>query len=108
MLFAFAYMASLQHGICIGTGLLSVEGLYGQGICPICDLGAGNTLDSLDPHTFDLFNIQLAFAAHTDNIGFFPVHPVLLDELVKAVGITRFQAYQGLSLQFGGFNHIFA
>src|SRR5699024_6755532 len=88
MILSLTDMAPLQHSVLVGTGLLSIKGLDLQSLCLVFDLGSLDTLDSLDAQTPDLFNIQLSFASHTDDIGFISVYPVLFQKLLKAVCIT--------------------
>ena len=88
MVFALAHMASLQHCVCIGTGLFSVDRIDRQRFRLILDLCAGDTLDSLDAHRFDLLDIKLSFASHTDDICFLAVYAVLFHQFLEAVCIS--------------------
>ena len=98
VLFSFAYMAALQHCILVSDCFVTIDCGNVKFFTIIGKLSAGNALDSLDAHFTKLLHIQLAFTANTDNVGFFTVYTVLLDQLVEAVGITRLQTDKGFSL----------
>ena len=91
-------MAALQHSIFVSYCLVAVDCGNVKCFTIIGKLSAGNALDSLDAHFTKLLHIQLAFTANTDNVGFFTVYTVFLDQLVKTVGITRLQTDKGFTL----------
>ena len=105
MLFALTYMASFQHCIFIGNSFAAINCFNFKVLAIISKLCSGDFLDSLDSHFAKLFHIQLTFAAYTNNIGFFTVYPVLFNQLVKAVCVTRLQTDKGFSFQLGSFDH---
>ena len=98
VLFSLAYMAALQHCILVGYGLVTIDCRNMKLLTGICKLCSGNTFDSLDSHFAKLLHIQLSFTANTNNIGLFTIHTMFLDQLVKAVGITRLQTDKSFSL----------
>ncbi len=108
MLFSFTYMAAFQHGIFVCTGFFSVNSIHSQYLGISGNLCSGNSPDTLDPHFADLFNIQLSFTANTYDIGFFSVHTMLFQKLVKAICIAGLQTDHGFSFQLGSFDHILA
>ena len=88
MFLAFTYVASFQHSITIGNGLISIEGLDPKFLCGITQIGSFYALNSFNAFGFYFFDIQFSFASHTDHVGFLSVDPMFLHQLYKAVGIT--------------------
>ena len=105
MLLALADMAALQHGILVSHFQIAIQGGDLQSLAAV---GITGTLNIQNVLSTDVLYLQLALAANADDVGLFPIDAVLLAQLVEAVGIAGLQENQSLTLQKGGFDHIFA
>lgn len=97
MLLALAHMAPLQHGILIGNVLRAIQRLHGEIFFMVRII---RTLNGENAVEGNLIDAQLSLAADADDIGLFPVHPVLPQELIVAVTVAGFQKDQRPALFF--------
>ena len=91
-------MAALQHSIFVRYGFITIDRGNLKFFAIIRQFCPRNALDSLNAHLAQFFHVQFSFASNTDNVSFFPVYTVFLNQLVKAVGITWLQTDKSFSL----------
>ena len=109
MFLRLAEEASFQHDIAvIDVPLLAVNCLYMNPVACIAQLDSGDPGDVAKSHRGKLPVVKLALAADTDDVRIVAVHLMLLDQLVEAERVARFQKDERLSFQLCCRNHVFA